>query len=87
MCLTDNNFKNLATGDVDKIHVSLTHEDLVGTTNAEGYFETSLFQGDCKAIVTHPTMVVSSFHHNLTVMPTTSESSSERVFSYKFMVA
>ena len=41
MCLTDNNFKNLATGDVvDKIHVSLTHEDLVGTTNAEGYFET-----------------------------------------------
>ncbi|KAH0767173.1 hypothetical protein KY290_003076 [Solanum tuberosum] len=88
MCLTDNNFKNLATGDVvDKIRVSLTHEDLVGTTNGEGYFETSLFHGDYKAIVTHPTMVVSSFHHNLTVMPTTSESSSERVFSYKFMAA
>ncbi|XP_055819227.1 endo-1,4-beta-xylanase 5-like [Solanum dulcamara] len=88
MCLTDNNFKNLPTGDVvDKARATLSHEDLIGTTNAEGYFETSLFHGDYKAIVTHPSMIISSFHHNLTVIPTTSESTSERLLSYKFIAA
>ncbi|CAN4107808.1 unnamed protein product [Withania somnifera] len=88
MCLTDNNFKNLPTGDVvDKARATLSHEGLVGTTNAKGYFETSLFQGDYKAIVTHPSMTDSSFHHNLSVMPTTSESTDERLLSYKFTAA
>ncbi|KAK4340157.1 hypothetical protein RND71_041619 [Anisodus tanguticus] len=74
MCLTDNNFINLPTGNVvDKARATLSHEGLVGSTNAEGYFETSLFHGDYKAIVTHPSMADSSFHHNLTVIPTTSE--------------
>ncbi|KAK4345594.1 hypothetical protein RND71_035770 [Anisodus tanguticus] len=36
MCLTDNNFKNLPMGDVvDKARATLSHEDLVGTTNAK----------------------------------------------------
>ncbi|XP_060169288.1 endo-1,4-beta-xylanase 5-like [Lycium barbarum] len=84
MCLTDNNFKNLPTGDVvDKARATLSHEGLIGTTNAEGYFETSLFHGDYKAIITHPSMTYSSFHHNLTVIPTT-ESDEIRLLSYKF---
>lgn len=88
MCLTDNNFKNLPTGDVvDKVRATLSHEDLVGMTNAEGYFETSLFHGDYEAIVTHPSMAISSFHHNLTVTPITSKSTSERSLSYKFVAA
>ncbi|CAN4112092.1 unnamed protein product [Withania somnifera] len=85
MCLTDNNFENLPTGDVvDKARKTLSHEGLVGTTNAEGYFETSLFHGDYKAVVTHPSIADSSFHHDLTVIPTTSESTEERLLNYKF---
>ncbi|KAM3291424.1 endo-1,4-beta-xylanase 5-like [Capsicum chacoense] len=87
MCLTDNNFKNLPTGDVvDKIRVTMSHEGLVGTTNAEGYFETSLFHGDYKAIVAHPSMADSSFHHDLTVMPI-AESDEKLSLSYKFTAA
>ncbi|MCD7460336.1 hypothetical protein HAX54_043329 [Datura stramonium] len=85
MCLTDNNFKNLPTGDVvDKARATLSHEGFYGTTNAKGYFETSLFHGDYQAVVTHPSMADSSFHHNLTVIPTTT---SERLLSYKFTIA
>ncbi|KAJ8529999.1 hypothetical protein K7X08_036834 [Anisodus acutangulus] len=85
MCLTDNNFINLPTGNVvDKARATLSHEGLVGSTNAEGYFETSLFHGDYKAIVTHPSMADSSFHHNLTVIPTTFESIDNKLLSYKF---
>ncbi|KAK4378508.1 hypothetical protein RND71_000370 [Anisodus tanguticus] len=88
MCLTDNNFRNLPTGDVvDKARATLSHEGLVGTTNEEGYFETSLFYGDYKAIVTHPSIADSSFHHNLTVIPTTSESIGDKLLSYKFTTA
>ncbi|PHT98257.1 hypothetical protein BC332_32849 [Capsicum chinense] len=87
MCLTDNNFKNLPTGDVvDKIRATMSHEGLVGTTNAEGYFETSLFHGDYKAIVAHPSMEDSSFHHDLTVMPI-AESDEKLSLSYKFTAA
>ncbi|XP_027768128.1 endo-1,4-beta-xylanase 5-like [Solanum pennellii] len=87
MCLTDNNFKNLPTGDVvDKVRTSLSHEGLIGTTNAEGYFETSLFHGDYKAIVTHPSITDSSFDHNLTVTPM-AESDEKLSLSYKFTAA
>ncbi|KAM7474750.1 hypothetical protein LguiB_021993 [Lonicera macranthoides] len=56
MCLTDNNFKNLPTGDVvDKlIWHSLTLKDFKGTTDADGYFEAPLIHGDYQVTVTHP---------------------------------
>ncbi|PON90535.1 Glycoside hydrolase [Trema orientale] len=58
MCLTDNNFRNLPTGDVvDK----LLHEwgwkqgtTSFGATNANGVFETTLFHGDYHVQVGHP---------------------------------
>ncbi|KAH6814899.1 Glycosyl hydrolase family 10 protein, partial [Perilla frutescens var. frutescens] len=56
MCLTDNNFRNLATGDVvDKFRVTLTSEaDSYGTTDSDGFFEASLFHGEYQANITHP---------------------------------
>ncbi|PIA60877.1 hypothetical protein AQUCO_00300413v1, partial [Aquilegia coerulea] len=55
MCLTDNNFKNLPTGDVvDKLISEWTQKNLVGTTNNNGFFETSLFHGDYEVEITHP---------------------------------
>nr|XP_018625197.2 endo-1,4-beta-xylanase 5-like [Nicotiana tomentosiformis] len=85
MCLTDNNFKNLPTGDVvDRVRTTLSHEGLIGTTNSDGYFETSLFHGDYQAVVTHPLLADSSFQHNLTVIPTADESDEIRLLSYKF---
>lgn len=50
MCLTDNNFKNLPTGDVvDKLmHEWGYHQSIVGTTDADGYFDASLNHGDYK---------------------------------------
>ncbi|KAL9819766.1 putative endo-1,4-beta-xylanase [Arabidopsis thaliana] len=57
MCLTDGNFKNLPTGDVvDK----LLHEwggfrrQTTGVTDADGYFEASLFHGDYDLKIAHP---------------------------------
>ncbi|XP_065871864.1 endo-1,4-beta-xylanase 5-like [Euphorbia lathyris] len=56
MCLTDNNFKNLPTGDVvDK----LLHEwgglkELFGSTDLNGFFETSLSHGDYHVKIHHP---------------------------------
>ncbi|KAH6813449.1 Glycosyl hydrolase family 10 protein [Perilla frutescens var. frutescens] len=56
MCLTDNNFRNLATGDVvDKFRLTLTSEaDSYGTTDSDGFFEASLFHGEYQANITHP---------------------------------
>ncbi|XP_068319661.1 endo-1,4-beta-xylanase 5-like [Pyrus communis] len=57
MCLTDNNFKNLPTGDVvDKLshEFGLTSDEIFGTTDANGFFEASLFQGDYEVKITHP---------------------------------
>ncbi|XP_010432505.1 PREDICTED: uncharacterized protein LOC104716768 [Camelina sativa] len=57
MCLTDGNFKNLATGDVvDK----LLHEwggfrrQTTGVSDADGFFEASLFHGDYDIKIAHP---------------------------------
>ncbi|CAA2966441.1 endo-1,4-beta-xylanase A-like [Olea europaea subsp. europaea] len=58
MCLTDNNFKNLATGDVvDKILSELKlAAGLKGATDSNGYFETSLFHGEYEAQISHPSL-------------------------------
>ncbi|KAI3448187.1 hypothetical protein Pfo_004852, partial [Paulownia fortunei] len=56
MCLTDNNFRNLATGNVvDKIRYEWSHRaDAPGTTDSNGFFETSLFHGEYEAKISHP---------------------------------
>lgn len=54
MCLTDNSFNNLQTGNVvDMILHGMTHKGLVGTTDQNGIFETSLYHGDYDIIITH----------------------------------
>ncbi|XP_075486041.1 endo-1,4-beta-xylanase 5-like [Primulina tabacum] len=55
MCLTDDNFKNLDTGDVlDKFLNEVKHGDGVhGTTDNNGYFEASLFHGEYEAQIEH----------------------------------
>ncbi|XP_057493367.1 endo-1,4-beta-xylanase 5-like [Actinidia eriantha] len=55
MCLTDNNFKNLPTGDVvDKLLREWGQSGFSGTTDSNGQFQTRLFHGDYKFTVTHP---------------------------------
>ncbi|PIN03202.1 Endo-1,4-beta-xylanase [Handroanthus impetiginosus] len=51
MCLTDQNFDNLDTGDVvDKFIAEWTHSSgLEGKTDSNGYFETSLFHAQYEA--------------------------------------
>ncbi|XP_062177687.1 endo-1,4-beta-xylanase 5-like isoform X2 [Alnus glutinosa] len=57
MCLTDNNFNNLATGNVvDKLMREWGSRPMVGTTDADGYFEASLFLGDYEVKISHPTL-------------------------------
>ncbi|KAI3805009.1 hypothetical protein L1987_26985 [Smallanthus sonchifolius] len=47
MCLTDNNFKNLPTGDVvDKIIREHFNAVVTATTDLDGFYETSLIHGD-----------------------------------------
>ncbi|KAI3496815.1 hypothetical protein L1887_39192 [Cichorium endivia] len=47
MCLTDNNFRNLPTGDVvDKIIREFFGAVVMGTTDDNGFYETSLIHGD-----------------------------------------
>ncbi|XP_027108856.2 endo-1,4-beta-xylanase 5 [Coffea arabica] len=84
MCLTDNNFRNLPTGDVvDKIIKELKHEDLIGTTDDEGHFETSLYHGDYEAIISHPAMPSSSSSVGMkfNVAPTTNQATLDVKFS------
>ncbi|XP_062216465.1 endo-1,4-beta-xylanase 5-like [Phragmites australis] len=55
MCLTDNNFKNLPTGDVvDKLIWEWKTHSNVGVADADGYYEAELFHGDYKVTVSHP---------------------------------
>ncbi|PIN15696.1 Endo-1,4-beta-xylanase [Handroanthus impetiginosus] len=53
ICLTDQNFNNLDTGDVvDKFIAEWTHSSgLEGKTDSNGYFETSLFHAQYEAII------------------------------------
>lgn len=47
MCLTDNNFRNLPTGDVvDKLLREWRFNEVVGTTDKNGVFEAQLFHGE-----------------------------------------
>ncbi|XAR52930.1 Endo-1,4-beta-xylanase [Bertholletia excelsa] len=67
MCLTDNNFRNLPTGDVvDKLISEWTHTNgFCGTTDSLGHFKTRLYHGDYKATVSHPS--ASPVDHSFTV--------------------
>ncbi|TXG64106.1 hypothetical protein EZV62_011100 [Acer yangbiense] len=62
MCLTDNNMNNLPTGDVvDKLLHEWGIRSLEATTDANGFFETSLFQNaDYQIKIIHPTIGNSS---------------------------
>lgn len=47
MCLTDNNFKNLPTGDVvDKLIAEWKTQALVGKTSVDGIYEDEIFLGE-----------------------------------------
>ncbi|KAL4581112.1 hypothetical protein LXL04_017321 [Taraxacum kok-saghyz] len=47
MCLTDNNFRNLPTGDVvDRIIREFFGAEVMATTDGDGFVETSLIHGD-----------------------------------------
>ncbi|PAN51010.1 hypothetical protein PAHAL_9G563800 [Panicum hallii] len=55
MCLTDNNFRNLPTGDVvDKLIREWQTRSHAGVADADGYYEAELFHGDYKVTVSHP---------------------------------
>ncbi|KAF3796307.1 Endo-1-4-beta-xylanase 2, partial [Nymphaea thermarum] len=64
MCLTDGNFKNLATGDVvDKLLREWKGAvDLEGTTDANGRLEMSVAHGEYEVTVLNPLTNVSSAH-------------------------
>ncbi|CAI9113564.1 OLC1v1014189C1 [Oldenlandia corymbosa var. corymbosa] len=76
MCLTDNNFKNLPTGNVvDKLLGEWKLlEGLTGTTDSNGYFETSLYHGNYQVRINFHPLGLNSFSSssvNVTVAPTT----------------
>ncbi|RCV46044.1 hypothetical protein SETIT_9G500900v2 [Setaria italica] len=55
MCLTDNNFRNLPTGDVvDKLIREWQTRSHAGVADADGYYEAELFHGDYEVTVSHP---------------------------------
>ncbi|OMO73882.1 Glycoside hydrolase, family 10 [Corchorus capsularis] len=67
MCLTDENFRNLPTGDVvDRLlHQWGSKAALIGSTDSDGYFEASLFHGDYEVNITHPSSLAD---HSFTVV-------------------
>ncbi|XP_054824891.1 endo-1,4-beta-xylanase 5-like [Prosopis cineraria] len=71
MCLTDNNFWNLPTGDVvDKLlHEWGFNTKLKGATDPNGLFEASLFHGDYQVKVTHPVMTNFTSAKQIQVIP------------------
>ncbi|KAF6139069.1 hypothetical protein GIB67_010795 [Kingdonia uniflora] len=57
MCLTDNSFRNLPTGDVvDKLLREWRQMSLEDTTDENGFFEASLVHGDYDVTISHPSM-------------------------------
>lgn len=57
MCLTDNNFKNLPQGDVvDKVLKDIGSNKVRGKTDANGFYEASLFHGDYEVHIAHPSL-------------------------------
>ncbi|KZV38840.1 hypothetical protein F511_32407 [Dorcoceras hygrometricum] len=82
MCLTDDDFKNLKTGDVvDEVIREWRHQGLVGTTDADGYFNVSLFHGDYEANIGHKRMVNITVSQSFQVLPTDKDEAMElRIF-------
>ncbi|KAJ0009959.1 hypothetical protein Pint_33678 [Pistacia integerrima] len=75
MCLTDNNFNNLPTGNVvDKLLIEWGRRKLQATTDDNGFFEVSLSHGDYEVKVNHPTIKSSSLVHTLTIVPSRNSS-------------
>ncbi|EHA8591782.1 endo-1,4-beta-xylanase 5-like [Cocos nucifera] len=60
MCLTDNNFKNLPTGDVVDKLIAEWSGNVVGKTDADGFFEAQLFHGEYEMSISDPTVNSSS---------------------------
>lgn len=58
MCLTDNNFNNLPTGNVvDKLLKEWGIKgSITATTDANGFFEASLFNGEYEMQISHPSV-------------------------------
>lgn len=55
MCLTDNSFKNLPTGNIiDTFLWELSHRGFQGRTDSNSYFKTSLYHGEYEVKVSHP---------------------------------
>ena len=68
MCLTDNNFDNLATGDVvDKLMQEWGSKAMEGTTDADGVYEASLFHGDYQVKISHPKVASSNLAQSFAV--------------------
>ncbi|KAM7253803.1 hypothetical protein ACFE04_031485 [Oxalis oulophora] len=70
MCLTDSNFKNLAVGDVVDKLLREWKFSTIGKTDANGFFETSLFHGEYQVKIGHSTLTNSSFVKTFKVTPT-----------------
>ncbi|XP_061342179.1 endo-1,4-beta-xylanase 5-like [Gastrolobium bilobum] len=71
MCLVDNNFKNLPTGDVvDKLLSEWGLKKLLGTTDQNGFLEASLFHGHYEMEISHPFKKNYTFTQNLQVILT-----------------
>ncbi|XP_021892362.1 uncharacterized protein LOC110810472 isoform X2 [Carica papaya] len=88
MCLTDNNFHNLPTGDVvDKLLREWGGGATVkGKTDQNGFFQSSLFHGDyeIKVQVNHPSKLPSSSsHHTFKLNSTDDESKQTRLLLIK----
>ncbi|KAL5788072.1 hypothetical protein ACOSP7_005021 [Xanthoceras sorbifolium] len=73
MCLTDNNMNNLPTGDVvDKLLHEWGMRSLQGTTDANGFFEVSLFHADYQLKIIHPSVKNYSSAHRFKVQAASS---------------
>lgn len=71
MCLTDNNFKNLPTGDVvDKLLKEWGLQGIAeGTADANGFYEASLLHGEYQVQISHPKLKNSSLSRSFSVEP------------------
>ncbi|WVZ55888.1 hypothetical protein U9M48_006491 [Paspalum notatum var. saurae] len=68
MCLTDNSFRNLPTGNVvDKLIREWKTSSHAGVADADGYYEAELFHGDYKVTVSHPVVANSTVVQSLSV--------------------
>ncbi|XP_010447185.1 PREDICTED: uncharacterized protein LOC104729863 [Camelina sativa] len=79
MCLTDGNFRNLPTGDVvDRLirEWGGFRSQTTGLTDANGFFEASLFQGDYVLNISQP-FTKSKASYNFTLTPDDSSSQSQ----------